>query len=132
MSDLEEWRDIPGWQGYRVSNRGNVECCRKIRKRGDPGGWRRKTLTVNTHGYYQVAVCCGDANKANLIVHRLVARVFIGPRPDGMQVAHGDGNKLNNDIRNLRYATPKENNADKAEHGTRQIGVNAVGVKLTE
>src|SRR3546814_16009402 len=56
---------------------------------------------------------------------------FVGPRPDGMEVAHNDGDPLNNRLENLRYATPAENTDDKLKHGTLLRG-NAVGTaKLT-
>lgn len=42
-------------------------------------------------------------------VHSLVAEVFIGPRPEGMQVNHKDGNRYNNSVENLEYVTPSEN-----------------------
>jgi len=51
-------------------------------------------------------------------VHRLVAEAFLGPAPwPGAQVAHFDGNRLNNALRNLRWASASENAADRARHG---------------
>jgi hypothetical protein len=51
-------------------------------------------------------------------VHHLVARAFIGERPDGLQVCHGDGNKTNNAAANLRYDSISANVRDSVEHGT--------------
>lgn len=43
-----------------------------------------------------------------VFLHRVVAECWYGERPDGMQVDHIDRNSLNNDYRNLRYATKSE------------------------
>jgi hypothetical protein len=65
-------------------------------------------------------------------IHHLVAHYFIGPRPAGHHVAHWDGDKANNNVTNLRYATPKENNADKVRHGTVNRGERQGSTHLTD
>jgi hypothetical protein len=47
-------------------------------------------------------------------------------------VAHRDGDEQNNDFLNLRYATPKQNNADKRAHGTHLSRSSHPGAKLSE
>lgn len=55
-------------------------------------------------------------------VHQMVALTFL-PNPHSKpEVAHNDGNKHNNSVRNLRWATRKENNDDMVAHGTRLKG----------
>lgn len=51
-------------------------------------------------------------------VHQLVAIAFLGPRPEGMEVAHEDGNPRNADRRNLSWKTPAANQSDRLRHGT--------------
>ena len=51
-------------------------------------------------------------------VHSLVAESFIGPRPEGMEVCHNDGDPTNNHLDNLRYGTSSGNELDKVRHGT--------------
>jgi FixJ family two-component response regulator len=56
---------------------------------------------------------------------------FVGPRPPGAHVAHYDGNRRNNALSNLRYASPQENEADKRRHGTVACGERNANHKLT-
>lgn len=80
--------------------------------------------------YRGVAIRLNGATvRAN--VHSLIAEAFIGPRPDGMQVRHGDGNGHNNHVLNLCYGTQIENEADKLQHGTHQHGERNPSAKLS-
>lgn len=65
-------------------------------------------------------------------IHRIVATAFLGPRPVGMECCHGDGNKANNALNNLRYDTHASNEADKLAHGTHHRGERHWMSKLTE
>ena len=49
--------------------------------------------------------------KKHYQVHRLVAKVFIGPPIPGYVVNHKNGNKLDNNIDNLEYMTSQQNSA---------------------
>lgn len=51
-------------------------------------------------------------------VHRIVMRAFAGPRPEGLEVRHLDGDPTNNGLTNLAYGTPLENASDQRLHGT--------------
>jgi hypothetical protein len=96
---------------------------------GAPEGYRRLVVDVKETGtkvlkprlsgpvgkkYLAVALTGGVQRK----VHLLVLEAFIGPRPEGHQGAHENGNKLDNRLDNLRWKTPGENNRDKRRHGT--------------
>lgn len=50
--------------------------------------------------------------------HVIICETFHGPRPEGKQVAHGDGNPLNNRPENLSWKTPVANRHDQLAHGT--------------
>ena len=67
--------------------------------------------------------------------HRLVALAFLGPPPfPGAHVAHFDGDRTNNRLSNLRWATPAQNEADKRRHGTARgapPGEHHPGARLT-
>ena len=54
----------------------------------------------------------------SLYIHTLVAKVFIGERPDGLVIRHLDGNKYNNRVDNLSYGTVQQNHEDVVIHQT--------------
>lgn len=86
---------------------------------------------VSRSGHYRVELQ-RDNQKQKWYVHRLVMLAFVGPVPDGMECAHNNGKPSDNRLENLRYATRKENHADKKRHGTHQIGERNGFHKLTE
>lgn len=45
----------------------------------------------------------------SLRVHTIVAHFFIRPCPENMEIDHIDRNRKNNNVKNLRYVTHKEN-----------------------
>jgi hypothetical protein len=51
-------------------------------------------------------------------VHSLVILAFVGPRPDGEQVRHLNGNPADNRLTNLAYGTQSQNQQDSLRHGT--------------
>lgn len=66
---------------------------------------------ISQHGYlYVQSRRDGERTSKNTFVHRLVAMTFI-PNPEGKpHVNHLDGNKFNNQVSNLAWCTPAENN----------------------
>ena len=90
-------------------------------------GWRGHEMrelaqTLNSSGYLSVRVTA-NGRRVRKTVHGLVARTHIGPPPaPGYEVRHLDGNKFNNNFRNLAWGTKKENAADRDAHGTTSRG----------
>lgn len=136
----EIWKDIPGFEGwYQASSLGRVRSL----DRTFPvvGRWGPMTRLVSgriitphqaPQGYLNVRLCKqGYQRKAG--VHVLVCEAFHGLRPDDRrQVAHGDGDRANNRPENLRWATQRENEADKQAHGTIRRGEASPQAKLRE
>lgn len=96
-------KEYPDWPGYWVLPTGVI-----IGPRGKP---LKPWLTGS--GYY--AIKLGKHQSRN--VHVIVARTFVGPKPESLEVRHLDGNKLNNTATNLSYCTRSENNSDRVKHG---------------
>lgn len=100
----EEWRDVPGYEGYyQVSNKGRVKAT----------GWykepRIKVPSRNNGGYLLLSLYKEKKIK-NFLVHRLVMLAFSPvDNPARMQVNHIDLNKENCRLENLEWCSPKEN-----------------------
>lgn len=100
---METWKDIKGFEGiYQISNMGRVKSFK-----ADPNG---RILSIkNSKGDYLNIVLCHGNKRRSVKVHRLVAEAFI-PNPDNKpEVNHKDGNKQNNRVGNLEWATRIEN-----------------------
>jgi hypothetical protein len=95
-----------------------------MRVSGGQGAQLGKTLTWHTNtstGYANVRIRkLGKTHGIN--VHKLVSRAFLGPMPEGMQVRHLDGQKMNNHFLNLAYGTGLENAQDTVSHGRSRYG----------
>lgn len=107
METGEVWTVIESYPHYQISTLGRV-----LGKNGKP-----LRPAPNSKGYLSVCLY-GPEKRTSLLVHRLVLEAFVGPCPDGMESLHGDGNKLNNRLDNLRWGTSAANHADKFRHGT--------------
>lgn len=109
----EEWRPIAGYESaYEVSDRGQVRSltrlirCGPAAKRTIEGG----ILVPQQHssGYEQVFLWT-ERKRVKAFMHRLVADAFLS-NPEGKKVVnHKDGDKQNNAVSNLEWATYSEN-----------------------
>lgn len=135
-----QWRPVFGYEGlYEVSSRGDVRSVDRVVYQLNRGGVEVPQLYAgrllspfdNGRGYLVVGLW-KDGCRKQQPVHRLVAGAFIGPCPDGMEVCHGDGNRQNNAIANLRYGTVWENGQDRIRHGRSRPGSKSHLAKLTE
>lgn len=119
-----EWRTLPWLFGYEVSEFGDVRATQDHHthpKAGEfvagfmKGGYRRYKL-----------------NQRLRWAHRLVCEAFNGPAPsERHEVAHNDGDRLNNHFSNLRWATRQDNHLDRQAHGTDAVGERNGRAKLT-
>lgn len=111
MAEKEIWKDIEGYERYTVSNLGNV----KNNKTG-----KILSTRVASNGYLRVNLRKGNVKYEKptvMHVHRLVAKAFIDNPDNKTTVNHIDGNKTNNRVDNLEWATSKENTAHAIQHG---------------
>lgn len=122
---LEVWKPVVGFPEYSVSSQGRIrsEFRVMVRKNGASLTIPQKILaaTVGKNGYRMVDLSTNDR-----YVHHLVAEAFHGPRPEGNECRHLDGNRLNNNYWNLAWGTSLENTQDRVRHG---VGTIPVGEK---
>ena len=95
-----------------------------------PVVWRRLEGTVNSRGYRVVSLANPDCLRKIKTVHELVLLTYVGPRPKCLCGCHGDDNKLNNNLENLRWDTHYENHQDAKRNGKKSRGVSHHNSKL--
>ena len=76
------------------------------------------SAAVHPDGGYLFVNLCKEGKRSNWRIHTLVLTAFVGPRLDGMECLHGDGNPANNRVENLRWGTGSQNSLDAVRHGT--------------
>ena len=110
---MEIWKTVESSPNYEVSNFGSI--------RNTKTGNMLKIATNNS-GYN--LVCLSNKNKKQTgYIHRLVAEAFVSTNLDTRTsvVNHIDGNKSNNTIKNLEWATYTDN----AMHGRARLKIKA-------
>lgn len=128
---MEIWKDIKGYEGkYQVSNLGNVKSLKRFVNHWQ-GGLRlvneRLLKSFIKQGYMYVDL----GNRKQCRIHRLVAEAFITNVDNKPEVNHEDGNKLNNHVSNLEWATHSENMKHSYKTGlwNNQHTINKSGLK---
>ena len=136
MSKTLVWKEVVEYEGlYEVSNSGDIRSVERMvnHPKGGMALKKGKLLSAcpNKDGYLRVPLW-RDCKSKYKYVSRLVLEAFVGPRPANMESCHGDNDRANNFLSNLRWDTHVSNIADKNRHGTYQRGERGNGAKLTD
>jgi hypothetical protein len=99
-----ELRPHPELTGYFISPSGDVYSNRT-------GSIKQKKATSHKSGYYTISVSIDGKHMGAFYIHKLVAETYLEPVPiKGCRVVnHKDGDKHNNNVYNLEYATQAYN-----------------------
>lgn len=125
---IEVWKVSPSFPNYAISSYGRVKrltssTCAKA------GTIRRNQKSRDG---YSVVALVKDGKTSYCRIARLVCEAFLGEPPSSRhQAAHKDADRTNDNLSNLRWATPEENEADKIDVGTSLHGSRHHAVKLT-
>ena len=102
---MENWTQIPGHSKYSVSNYGRIRNNRtnKVRK-----------IFRNRYGGGFSVLWSDEKNKNITVNMSSILACLMPPRPGPEYgIYHIDGNKQNNDLKNLKWLT----NAERIQHG---------------
>lgn len=113
----EIWKNIDGFNDYKVSNLGRVKSFKQ----------NKETILkgyIRIDGYIEISLSNNNDKRITKQVHQLVAEAFIHKtefNPDGSNingilcVNHKDRNKLNNTVENLEWCDVAYNNRHAAK-----------------
>ena len=122
LSEAKEFR-----KNYWIHSSGLVISTMKSKPKilkGLRTGYKRKYLGVEVYDDKGV--------KEKLLIHRIVALMFIHNEENKQQVNHIDGDTTNNSVDNLEWVTPLENTKHAYATGLSPIGIKCSWAKLTE
>lgn len=99
--EIEEWKDVPGYNGYQASTFGNIKSFKQSKLGKVIKGW------IGVKGYRYI-----NLNNKEIQVHQVLSITFLNHTLDGttkLVINHIDGNPLNNKLDNLEVVTHREN-----------------------
>jgi hypothetical protein len=102
MVDMEEWKQLPNYNNYEVSNLGKVRNNKT----------KRILKPFNNGGYLYVGLSRFGLTQT-FKIHQLVGLCFIENPNNRKQINHIDKDGINNNITNLEWCSAAENNAHK-------------------
>ena len=106
------------WKCHRLFTLSNGQLIRNT----DSGRWKSGQVagcSSSTHGYKTIQI-----GKKKYLAHRIIFLMIHKYLPD--RIDHADGNKLNNDITNLRPCTSSQNQHNQKLHTNNNSGLKGV------
>jgi hypothetical protein len=114
---LERWKPIPGFPDYMAGNKGCIKSLKRGGRILQPGVKKSGGGKHGTSYTYLHVALMQNGKRVTCPVHQLVLAAFVGPRPEGMETRHLNGDSKDNRLKNLKYGTKSENAYDTVRHG---------------
>lgn len=118
-----KWKILKENENYSINEKGEIK-----------NNITKKILSPSINkdsGYYQIDLWKNNKSR-KYTLHRLLANNFIPNLENKPTVDHIDGNRLNNDISNLRWATYSEQNSRFNTFGVRSEKIKVINVNGEE
>ena len=131
---MEVWKPVVGYEGlYDVSNLGRVRSYHASARRGYHNKEPHVLSGGDVRGYRQIILVDRNSGKKTALVHRVVARAFLGEPPTANhEVNHKDFNKANNVPENLEWMLHDDNNRYSSKFIPRLRGEERSDCKLND
>lgn len=124
---VEEWRVIEDFPDYAVSSLGRVKRVQSSPHCRTSPGEPMKPCKTGLGGYRALRLFKHGKGRM-MKVHRIVLTAFVGPPPNqDSEGNHKDGDKDNNTLSNLEWATPIENTRHAFLNGFHKRGCGESG-----
>ena len=124
----EEWRAVPGFPRYEVSDQGRI---RSVRYKGTSIP-KMLNPSLCRDGYRKLGLFDHESRRKFFRVPRLVLLTFVGEPGAVLEAAHLNGCRTDDRLDNLVWATRKENADHQILHGTVSKGEMNPKAKLNE
>lgn len=118
-----KWKILKENENYSINKKGEIK-----------NNITKKILSPSINkdsGYYQIDLWKNNKSK-KYTLHRLIASNFIPNLEGKPTIDHIDGNRLNNDISNLRWATYSEQNSRFNTFGVRSEKIKVININGEE
>ena len=118
-----KWKILKENENYSINEKGEIK--NNIIK-------RILSTSINKDSFYYQIDLWKNNKSRKYTLHRLVANNFIPNLENKPTVDHIDGNRLNNDISNLRWATYSEQNSRFNTFGVRSEKIKVINMNGEE
>lgn len=119
--EQKEFTPIFGFPGYYICKE-TTEVLSTVKRRNTADNTFKILKQVNnsknpSNNYYIVTLIAPDGTRKNKSIHRIMCETFLENPENKAHVNHKDGNKLNNSLSNLEWATEQENSQHSVDTG---------------